>query len=107
MLCFGGRCFGGTLLCCNVLALHRQEWILQCSEWQQKRLEVRLCVQDRERDISAREAASEARESALTAREKQCIEAQEDCRRRCSQAIEDMHAAKDVARKEVIHCAAN
>lgn len=93
-------------MCCNVLAPTR-EWILQYSEWQRKLLEVRLCVQDRERDISAREAAIEARESALTAREKQCVEAQEDCRRRFSQAIEDTHAAKDVARKEVIHCAAN
>ena len=68
---------------------------------------MQCCAQDRERDISAREAAIEAREGALTAREKQCVEAQEDCRRRCSESVAEKNSAKDVARKEVLHWAPN
>lgn len=67
-------------------------------------LEVTRFVQERERDICAREAAIEAREGSLTAREIQCVETQEDCRLRCSEAIAKVDAAKDEARRQVLLC---
>jgi hypothetical protein len=63
-------------------------------------------VQDRERDICAREAALEAREASLTAREKQCIETQESCRKRCLAVLANADAAKEEVRGQVLHCTA-